>query len=205
MVEYAPPGTRPSTGRGSRQPHGPRCARAGHSKDVTVTQQQDQKFFDLFSIIVGSLVVFSFTLFLVARVTAANTQRQWVQQDAEYQLGVDARLAPIGRVRLPGDEPAQANTGQVALAETVAAPLSGPQVYNEACIACHGSGIGGAPRLGDVDAWAPRIARGREVLDDHVINGYTGDVGYMPPKGGRVDLSDEEILAALSYLLAESR
>ena len=83
--------------------------------------------------------------------------------------------------------------------------MTGPQVYNAACLACHGAGIGGAPKTGDAAAWAPRIAQGQDILTEHVINGYQGEAGYMPPKGGRVDLSDEEILAAMTYMLEESQ
>ncbi len=83
--------------------------------------------------------------------------------------------------------------------------MSGPQVYNAACLACHGAGVGGAPILGDVAAWAPRIAQGTDVLNDHALNGFTGPVGYMPPKGGRVDLSDQEIIDAVTYMVEESR
>ena len=80
--------------------------------------------------------------------------------------------------------------------------MSGPQVYNEACIACHGAGIGGAPVLGDAAAWAPRIAKGEDVLGQNALVGLT-DVGYMPPKGGRVDLSDAEIIDAVAYMIGE--
>ena len=86
-----------------------------------------------------------------------------------------------------------------------AARLSGPDVYNSACAACHGQGIGGAPRVGDTAAWQPRIAQGQELLSQHALQGFTGATGYMPPKGGRVDLSDEEILAAVAHMLDGSR
>ena len=46
----------------------------------------------------------------------------------------------------------------------VAAALSGPEVYNPACLACHATGVGGAPLVGDAGAWAPRIAKGMDVL-----------------------------------------
>jgi cytochrome c5 len=107
---------------------------------------------------------------------------------------------------MPGDD-VEANTEVVAAAgepEPVAETLSGPQVYNAACLACHGAGIGGAPVLGDADAWGPRIEQGMETLVGHAINGYQGEAGYMPPKGGRVDLSDEEVAAAVEYMVAEA-
>ena len=82
--------------------------------------------------------------------------------------------------------------------------MSGPQVYNTACLACHGAGIGGAPILGDAASWGPRIAKGTQTLNDHALNGFT-DVGYMPPKGGRVDLSDREILDAVAYMVSQAK
>jgi cytochrome c5 len=82
--------------------------------------------------------------------------------------------------------------------------MSGPQIYNTACLACHGSGIGGAPVLGDAAQWAERITQGADSLKEHAISGYTGSTGYMPPKGGRIDLSDAEIAAAVDYMIIEA-
>ena len=44
-----------------------------------------------------------------------------------------------------------------------------------------------------------------DVLKDHAINGFQGDAGYMPAKGGRVDLSDEEVANAVEYMVTESQ
>ena len=112
-------------------------------------------------------------------------------------------IRPVGRVVLDGE--GVAKTVQVATIEPVAEVLSGPQVYNQACIACHGAGIGGAPVVGPGGDWGARTAQGADVLSDHVINGYQGDLGYMPPKGGRIDLSDGEILSAMDYMIEQSR
>ncbi len=60
-------------------------------------------------------------------------------------------------------------------------------------------------RSGMRTLWAPRIAQGREIIDAHVLEGYQGADGYMPPKGGRIDLSDEEIIAAVDYMLEQSQ
>jgi cytochrome c5 len=80
--------------------------------------------------------------------------------------------------------------------------MSGPQVYNSACIACHGTGIGGAPTIGDRAAWQPRIAQGNDTLYLNALKGYTGSTGFMPEKGGRLDLSDDEIRDAVDYMVA---
>jgi cytochrome c5 len=91
-----------------------------------------------------------------------------------------------------------------ATPEPVAEPLTGLQVYNSVCIACHAApGVGGAPALGDGDAWAARIAQGMETLIDHALYGFTGSTGVMPRKGERVDLSDEEIIGAVEYMVEQ--
>ncbi|MGI9329787.1 MAG: c-type cytochrome [Gammaproteobacteria bacterium] len=166
---------------------------------------QDQQFFDTFTLVMGGLVAVAVAILILALFEGGDSQREARMADTAYQEQVLARIRPLGRVRLPGDE---ADAAQAAVSVTAAQPVAtvktGPQVYNEACVACHGNGIGGAPKLGDSGAWAPRIAQGLPVIQGHALEGYTGDLGYMPPKGGRVDLSDEEILGAVDYMLQES-
>ena len=65
------------------------------------------------------------------------------------------------------------------------------------------SGIGGAPVLEDRAAWETRIAQGRDTLYLHALEGYTGSAGYMPPKGARLDLSDDEVNGAVDYMLSQ--
>lgn len=89
-------------------------------------------------------------------------------------------------------------------AEEPAAGMSGQQVYNNVCIACHSPpGVGGAPALGDAEAWAPRIAQGMETLIDHALNGFSGASGIMPRRGQRLDLSDEEVIGAVEYMVGQ--
>lgn len=163
----------------------------------------DKHFFDLFMIVIGSLVGVTFGLFLLSNYIAANTQEVYVLQDKSYQEQVDTRIQPVARVALEGET--IENAGEVAEIEPVAEVLSGPQVYNQACVACHGAGVAGAPKTGDATVWGPRIAQGNATLREHVIAGYQGSGGFMPPKGGRVDLSDDEILSAMAYMLDQSR
>jgi len=175
---------------------------------VNTTASQDQRFFDIFILVIGILVAITFALFLLARYVGGQTQEAWTLIDDDYQGLVRERIAPIGSVAVEGEElPDSVGTNateELPSAAPVAVAMTGPQVYNAACLACHGAGIGGAPKTGDVGAWAPRIAQGEDTLTDHVINGYQGEAGYMPAKGGRVDLSDDEILAAMYYMLEES-
>ena len=166
---------------------------------------RDQKFFDLYSLVIGLLAAFSLGILVLAMKMSDLTQGVYTRDLDEYQAKIAERIRPVGQVYLPGEEQqAAAPTIEAAVEpEPVAAALSGPQVYNSACLACHGPGIAGAPILGDVGAWAPRIAQGADVLYDHAINGFSGEAGYMPAKGGRTDLSDEEIAAAVDYMIAE--
>jgi cytochrome c5 len=165
----------------------------------------DQKFFDIYSIVVGALAVFAFFIFILATRMSDATQGQYTRESAEYAAQVRERIAPIGKAYRPGDdELAAASLVEPAAAEPVTAALTGPQVYNQACLACHGAGIGGAPVLGNVDAWSARIAQGMDTLTNHAINGYQGNVGYMPAKGGRTDLSHEEVANAVAYMVEES-
>lgn len=85
------------------------------------------------------------------------------------------------------------------------AMAAGEKVYNESCQSCHAAGIAGAPKFGDKAAWADRIAQGMETLNNNSINGFTGKTGMMPAKGGNAALSDDEVKAAVEYMVAHSR
>ena len=116
-----------------------------------------------------------------------------------------AGCAAVGQV-VPADteETAAIQAAPISTPEAAAEPGAGPQIYNAVCIACHAPpGIGGAPALGDGDAWAARIAQGMDTLIDHALNGYSGSTGIMPRKGGSVDLSDEEIIGAIEYMVEQ--
>lgn len=158
-------------------------------------------------VVIGILIGIAVFLIFLARIIAGDTQVAWVQTQPHYLAAVDERIAPVGSVALPGDEPAAAATPGAAegpAAAPATAKLTGEQVYNSACFACHGTGVGGAPKLGDGADWGARLAKGRDLLNQHSIEGFQGEAGYMPPKGGRVDLSDEEVIAAVGYMLEES-
>lgn len=162
---------------------------------------RDQKFFDMYSLVIGALALFALAILVGASFLSETTE---VRSD-EYMAATAERIRPVGQVYLPGEE-ASAGQPQVAeavQAEPVATVMSGPQVYNEACLMCHGSGIGGAPTLVDKESWAPRIAQGNETLYQHAIEGFTGQSGYMPPKGARMDLSDDEVKGAVDYMVSE--
>jgi cytochrome c5 len=93
------------------------------------------------------------------------------------------RLAPVSRLEFASSAPAHAlKTGEA--------------VYSGLCIACHGAGVAGAPKLGDKKAWAPRIAQGFDTLVKHATEGYKA----MPPKGGGADLDPQEVARAVAWI-----
>lgn len=83
--------------------------------------------------------------------------------------------------------------------------VTGSGVYQQHCALCHAEGIGGAPVVGDADAWAGRIEQGMKILYQHAIEGYTGEDGIMPPKGGFVNLPDSEVRLAVDYIVGHSQ
>lgn len=102
--------------------------------------------------------------------------------------------------------PETAPAPEVASASTDAgASDRGKQVYDQACHVCHAAGIAGAPRFADKAAWEPRIAQGMDLLHEHSITGFAGKTGAMPPKGGRLDFSDDDVKAAVDYMVAAAR
>jgi len=87
------------------------------------------------------------------------------------------------------------------LSAAPAAADEGQEVYDETCSMCHAEGMAGSPMFGDKAAWAPRITKGMDTLVQHVIDGFEGEDGMMPERGGNDDLSDEQIKAAVAYMV----
>ncbi len=87
------------------------------------------------------------------------------------------------------------------MATSGAVIADGAATYQKACVACHMTGAAGAPKLEDKAAWAPRIAQGKDVLYNSVLNGK----GAMPPKAGQAQLSDDEIKAAVDYIVSQAK
>lgn len=99
---------------------------------------------------------------------------------------ISERIKPVGGVYLE-DKTAAAKP---------AGPRTGEQVYNGACVACHGSGVLGSPKFRDAALWGPRLKQGIATLQKHAING----INQMPPRGTCTDCSDDEIKAAIEYM-----
>jgi cytochrome c5 len=77
----------------------------------------------------------------------------------------------------------------------------GRAVWMGTCEACHGSDLSNAPAVTDRAAWAPRVAKGRAALYRSALGGFNGPSG-MPARGGNPSLSDDEVRAAVDYMVA---
>lgn len=172
------------------------------SRKLQQDQQPPSVFRGTFTVIFLGIVAVVFYKFATSLDHFTTTVHK---PGVEHHDTVADRIRPFGRVKLPGEAhgPGELKVDEVPQAEPHATTLSGPQVFNEACIVCHGNGIGGAPMLDDRGVWAPRIAQGIDTLYRHALEGYTGSMGYMPPKGARLDLSDGEVRSAVDYMLSQ--
>ncbi len=85
-----------------------------------------------------------------------------------------------------------------------AGAIDGEKTYNNVCALCHAAGVAGAPMPGNKDDWAPRIAQGQDMLYKHALEGFTGQKGMMPARGGNAGLNDDEVKAAVDFMVQKS-
>ena len=95
-------------------------------------------------------------------------------------------------------------TTEDAEAVTLGDATHGAEIYTQACLACHGAGVAGAAKFDDKARWEASATAGLATVYDHAINGFTGDNGMMPAKGGRADLSDQDIYDAVAYMFEQA-
>jgi cytochrome c5 len=117
-----------------------------------------------------------------------------VELTATQEQQVAERIAPVGHVVMAG----QVVTAMVSAGGT---GRSGSDIYGTNCMACHTSGIAGAPMMGDAVAWAERLEQGIETVYANAINGIRG----MPMRGTCMDCSDDEVIAAIDHILDNSQ
>lgn len=117
-------------------------------------------------------------------------------------------LAACGKTEAPAPAPASAPVA-AAPAPAPAAPAApentvGKSVYGKTCSMCHAAGVAGAPKPGDKADWGPRIAQGKDTLYKHALEGFTGNKGMMPARGGAATLGDDEVKAAVDFMADQS-
>lgn len=138
--------------------------------------------------LLGSLLMPGLVIFLIVKLVLGIQSTHIADTDpAVANAAVVKRIEPVGMVSLK-----DASAPQTA--------KSGEQVVNEICIACHGTGALGSPKIGDAGAWGSRIGQGYDTLLKHAIEG----IRAMPARGGNGDLSDIEVAAAVVYMANKS-
>lgn len=137
--------------------------------------------------LLGGLFAPGLVIFLIVQLVLGIQATQIDDGDAAAAAAqVEARIQPVAEVAV-GEAPAPG---------AEAAGKSGDQVYNQTCVACHGSGALGAPKFGDKAAWGPRIAQGKDTLVKNAVSG----IRMMPARGGNPSLSDAEVTAAVVHM-----
>jgi len=154
--------------------------------------------------VIGLLVLVALCLIALARVVAAHTQETDVVEQGDFAKSVASRIGPLSQEAIVGQD----NTAMAIKPDSPAGtgvvlpiPKDGAQAYEQVCSACHGLGIAGAPKAGDAAAWQPRLAKGKSVLYDHALHGFTGSSGTMPAKGNRLDIPDAIIEQGVDHMM----
>ena len=163
-----------------------------------MSEQSDAEFFKVFTwVLVGLGAIGALAIIIAIQVIDASGLKENNPLYAEDV--VNERIAPVGTVRMQGDAEITAEANVVEV-EQVVVPRGGAEVVAGFCAGCHQGAIQNAPKIGDNAAWVSRMGAGPDALIASAIQGKGG----MPPKGGCVNCSDEEIRKAVLDMLENS-
>jgi cytochrome c5 len=133
------------------------------------------------------LVIVLGIILLVTFVTSSSTMGAGT--DSQSVKAIAARIRPVSDANFTLRD---ANAPRILLA--------GSAVYAATCAACHDNGLAGAPKTGDNNAWAARLAQGYDTVLKHAVEG----IRAMPAKGGNPDLDDLEVARAVVFMTNKS-
>ncbi len=139
------------------------------------------------------------TLFAVVALTSSLGMALWAGASTSLDDLISARLNPVGKVCVQGEECASETPAAMATTGGAAAGKAPEDIYNQNCAACHTVGVAGAPVWANAEQWAPRLDKGIDVLYDSVINGLAPG---MPAKGLCMTCTDDELKAVTDYMVA---
>lgn len=140
----------------------------------------------------SQLRVFGLVIFTLFTMVACSGQDGSAELTDNQKNLVAERIAPHGSLVM---------AGQAVVSAVAAAVRTGESIYSSNCQGCHDYGVAGAPKMGDIAAWADRLTKGIETVYANAING----IGAMPAKGTCMDCSDDEIIATIDYMLENSQ
>ena len=162
-----------------------------------MSKTSDRQFFKRFTVLSAGLAVMAVGLYAIAQVVVGPEQNETVTAMDDFSIA--ERIRPVGELKV-SSTPVMDKIIPVAHAAN-----PGKSTYDSACMACHASGVAGAPKVGDKAAWKDRIAQGKNKLYSHSIKGFQGKSGVMPAKGGNTSLSDANVKAAVDYMVSKSK
>lgn len=158
-------------------------------------QMNDSTFNRLFIIMIIAMTVLTIIIAVLASIAASPVNDKLDERASiENTQAIAERIAPVGKF----------SAETVAAAPVVAKIMTGAEVY-ASCAACHDSGVGNAPIVGDAVVWADRLNKGIDTLYANAINGIVNGANVMPARGGNVSLSDDNVKAAVDYMLEKSK
>lgn len=160
-------------------------------------KESDHEFYKSVSILFLGIVFMLILVGYLSNVFASYSQSHIKNHGKEMSKLIDKRTQPLGKINLTSNPTAKT---AITLVSDNTKNQSGEQVYNTICAACHTSGVAEAPITGNKEQWRNRISEGIEHLYEQAING----VGIMPAKGGMATLSDEEVKAAVDFIIERS-
>ncbi len=159
-------------------------------------EQTDKVFIRNFSLIVVALTVFTISIIILARVVGAKA----VEDIPSRSALTEQRISPVAGASTSTENAAAAEAAPVASAPVPAAAfdgsLDGEMIYGSVCSACHAAAVLGAPQPGSAEM-ALRAEKGMDALMQSALNGFNA----MPARGGRPDLSDEQVKAVIEFML----
>ena len=163
-----------------------------------MNQSDDRTFIRKFGGIIIGLILITVVIFILA---SSLRDESGMPESSSRQALVEKRISPVSGVRVGEEGAAALAAAQPAPAEAAAEggdeAIDGGQVYNSLCMTCHDAGVAGAPIKGSEDMAQRASEKGMETLVSNAING----INVMPPKGGNLSLSDEEVRAAVEFML----
>lgn len=139
-------------------------------------------------------------LLMVLALAACGEKKADTETKAVESSAAPASAPAVATPAPAAVEPAAPAAATATPAVSAADLALGEKVYGTTCVSCHGAGVLGAPKLGDKTAWAPRIAKGVDTLHANSLKG----LNMMPPKGGNAGLKDEELKAAVDYMISKA-
>ncbi len=163
---------------------------------------KDRVFFYNYSIVIGLLAVMIIIFLVLAFYLGVDEDAIALKQSTK----VSANTAPVGMVNVLDETTEEMELVAVAAAVNGEAVDMGQRVYQGLCISCH-NGLPGIPKVGDMAVWESRIAQGMALMYERAIKGFISEGGIiaMPPKGGNINLTDEEVKAAVDFMVANSQ